>query len=116
MKRMTRAYVAMILAGILVLTGQSMAVMRGMPGAAGEVVLCTGTGPIAIQVDSEGKPVGPPHICPDCAMSLFLMADAPMALPRRAEPTGRRLAVVRARVAAGAGHLPAMARGPPVRT
>jgi hypothetical protein len=60
-----------VLALMLILTGQSLAVMRMAPGPAGEMVLCTGSGPVAVAVDENGQPVGPPHICPDCAMALF---------------------------------------------
>ncbi|HEY9020844.1 MAG: hypothetical protein QUV10_10020 [Paracoccaceae bacterium] len=68
-----RPLAAIAMALLLVLTAQSMAVARGMPGAAGSVVLCTGTGPVTILTDAEGQPVGPAHICPDCTLSLIVM-------------------------------------------
>ncbi|OZB14516.1 MAG: hypothetical protein B7X55_11135 [Rhodobacterales bacterium 34-62-10] len=68
----SRSFVAIALALLLVLTAQSMALARGMPGAAGSVVLCTGTGPVTILTDAEGQPIGPAHICPDCALALIV--------------------------------------------
>ncbi len=71
MKALRHPLLGAILALVLILTGQSMAVMRMMPGPTGEMVLCTGTGPITVLTDENGQPVGPPHICPDCAMSMM---------------------------------------------
>ena len=91
-----------------------MAVMRTMPGPAGEMVLCTGTGPITVLTDENGQPVGPPHICPDCMASLFVAHwDSPTMPPRR---DARRLplrpaAMVRPRTMAAPSP---QARGPPV--
>ncbi|SDI64478.1 hypothetical protein [Lutimaribacter saemankumensis] len=73
-----------LMALMLVLTGQSMAIARGTPGPSGEMVLCTGTGPITVLVDENGQPVGRAHICPDCAFAFFAAHwDAPD-LPARA--------------------------------
>ena len=83
---------ALALALLLVLTAQSMAVARGMPGAAGSIVLCTGTGPVTILTDAEGQPLGPAHVCPDCTLSLIVtIADA---APATSRPLGRAEALV----------------------
>ncbi len=66
-----RPLIAVCLSLMLVLTSGAMAVARGQATAAGSVVLCTGAGPVAIQVDAQGQPTGPVHICPDCALSLL---------------------------------------------
>ncbi|MDX1780615.1 MAG: hypothetical protein R3256_04770 [Thalassovita sp.] len=99
---------------MLTLTGQSMAVARGMPNAEGEIVLCTGTGPVSVLVDKDGAPVGPPHICPDCALTLFALHDQPPVQVMR--PLGQvfvlRIDVGRSMSAGEA--VPATARGPPV--
>lgn len=71
MKRLIRAYLGIALALMLALTGQSMAVARGATGPAGQMVLCTGTGPVSVLVDENGQPTGPPHYCPDCVLSLL---------------------------------------------
>jgi len=88
MKALLRTYLAISLALMLALTGQSMAVARGSSDPSGQMVLCTGTGPVAIYVDESGTPTGPPVFCPDCALNLlssFSLPDAP-ALPAIAKP------------------------------
>lgn len=76
-----RPLLALSLALLIALTGQSMAVMRGMPGPAGVMELCSHSGPTRILVDETGKPVGPPHICPDCTLSLLALHEgAPLDL------------------------------------
>ena len=113
MKPDTRSYLGVFLALVLALTGQSMAVARGMPDAAGTIVLCTGTGPMVVSVDDQGQPVGPPHICPDFAAMLFAFAAAaPLDLLR---PPGRVEALVSLEQvgAVSLRRRAAMARGPP---
>jgi hypothetical protein len=83
----SRSFAALALAFLLVVTSQSMAVARGMPGAAGSVVLCTGTGPVTILTDAEGQPIAPAHICPDCALSLIVTLEQSAAVV--AHPMGR---------------------------
>jgi len=84
MKPLLRIYLALMLA----LTGQSMAVARGYSGPAGQVVLCTGTGPVAVYVDENGVPTGPPAFCPDCALNLLVAVPLPemVALPAIRKP------------------------------
>ena len=78
-----RSLSALVLALMLALTGQSMAVARGASAATGQMVLCTGAGPVAIYVDAQGKPTSAPHICPDSALNVAMagtvvLAAAPM--------------------------------------
>lgn len=69
------------LALMLVLTSQAMAVARGSSGPAGQMTLCTGTGPSQIYVDQNGTPTGPPVYCPDCALAnLAVFATQPQFL------------------------------------
>ncbi|MBQ0749933.1 MAG: hypothetical protein KBT70_07000 [Roseovarius sp.] len=51
---------------VLALTSQSLAVARGAAQPVGQIVLCTGTGPVTVTVDAEGQPVAAPYLCPDC--------------------------------------------------
>jgi len=82
MTRSLRIYLALTLVAIMVLTSQSMAVARGMAtNAAGQIVLCTGTGPVSVYVDEDGQPTRPPHICPDCALHLLAAVAAPDIAP-----------------------------------
>ncbi|WP_162617138.1 hypothetical protein [Litorivita pollutaquae] len=110
-----RSILAVLLALMLSLTGQSMAVARAATGPAGQITLCTGTGPITVLTDADGLPVPHPHICPDCAMTVFAGLAEPNLLPVppqaviMAEP-------MRARIDVPQSHIPeAQARGPPVR-
>ena len=73
MKRLLRPFFGLFLALVLTITAQTMAVARGVDAPAGEMVLCTGSGPVVVQFDAEGNPVGPMHYCPDCALALFDM-------------------------------------------
>jgi len=72
----------LILALMLALTGQGLAVARTAPDAAGHIVLCTGAGPVMVYVDAEGKPTRAPHYCPDGALGLLDLAVAPDPAPR----------------------------------
>ena len=82
-----RPLAALWLSLVLALTGGTMAAARGQAMAAGSIVICTGTGPVHVAVDRDGRPIGPVHICPDCALSLFDTAAAgpgPAPVPDRA--------------------------------
>ena len=79
--------IAILMVAVLVLTGHSMAIARGMPVAAGLMELCTGTGPVMVAVDAEGNPTGHTHICPEFSLSLL---DAVAPVPALAEPVEAR--------------------------
>ncbi len=115
MSRRYRPFAALVLACLLVLTAQSMAVARGMPGAAGSIVLCTGTGPVTILTDAEGQPIAPAHVCPDCTLSLIVAVA--QAVPDAVRPQGRADAVIlpAARPALLRGSYPFSARDPPAQ-
>ncbi|RMD95333.1 MAG: hypothetical protein D6811_01120 [Alphaproteobacteria bacterium] len=72
------------LVAVLLATSGAMAAARGQTrSASGEIVLCTGTGPVSMAVDARGKPLGKLPICPDCALALFVMdAPAPLVIAR----------------------------------
>lgn len=114
MKRRLRPLLGLMLALVLALTGQSAAVARGMPDAAGQIVLCTGAGPISVLVDENGQPVGPGHICPDCAVSLFVAGGALPELVTRHMDKGVRLHPEGMARAVSLDGPVARARGPPV--
>lgn len=68
----------------LVLQGQSAAARVTMTDAVGQIVICTGTGPMAVYVDADGQPVDAPETCPDCLiLSIVALLVAPIDLPRR---------------------------------
>ncbi len=66
-----RKYVAAIMASVLVLTGHSMAVARGMTGPEGFAEYCIGESAVMVPVDAEGNPTGPAHFCPEVSFSLL---------------------------------------------
>ncbi len=77
---MIRSLVCSVLLLSMVLTSASMAIARGSQDvASGTMVLCTGTGPISVQIDADGQPIGPVHFCPDCALAFFATTADPMA-------------------------------------
>jgi len=85
---MLRLLSSVMLALVLALTSQSMAVARGASAATGKVVLCTGAGLVAVYTDAQGKPTSAPHICPDAALNVLtdvpdVMARAPWTLITR---------------------------------
>ncbi|NIY77992.1 hypothetical protein HCZ23_00710 [Celeribacter sp. HF31] len=84
--RLSRTIKAVLVALLLIVTSQSMAVARGtMRDATGAVVLCTGTGPITVLTDADGQPIGPTHICPDCALSVIAGLAEAFDLPTPAQ-------------------------------
>jgi len=108
-----RSLLALALALVLVLTGQGMAVARGMSGPDGTMVICTGAGPVTVYVDADGTPMAPPHICPDCALSLIQTGvGGDPALYRPGAVTVWRVALPQIR-ARGQMAVTAQARGPP---
>lgn len=64
-----------LLALLVAFTAQGAAVARTMPDATGQMVLCTGSGPVMVFVDETGAPTAPPQLCPDYAVSLIAALD-----------------------------------------
>ena len=66
MKLHLRSYLTMFLVLAVTLTAHSAGAMRGMRDATGQIVICSGTGPVVIYVDADGQPARAPGNCPDC--------------------------------------------------
>lgn len=83
------------LALLIGLTGQQMALARGQGSAVGQMVLCIGGQAVSVAIDDEGKPAGPAHICPDCALN-FMAALLPQstALQAPLAPDSQRVVLV----------------------
>lgn len=75
MTRVFRPLAGCLLALMLLVTAQSMALARGASVAVDEIILCTGNGPVMISVDANGDPTGESHICPEFTLSLILALD-----------------------------------------
>ncbi|MEW2911089.1 hypothetical protein [Leisingera sp. JC11] len=75
-----RICLGLFLALTVALTAHSAAARQGERDAAGQMVICTGTGPVTIYVDSEGQPAKPPHSCPDCVMHVLDAVAQPAGL------------------------------------
>ncbi|WP_300072137.1 hypothetical protein [uncultured Ruegeria sp.] len=71
MKAAVNRVLPLILSLLVILTGQGVAASRGMDNAVGQMVLCTGSGPVVVYMDENGQPTSPPHYCPDYALSLL---------------------------------------------
>jgi hypothetical protein len=109
-----RALAALALALILALTSGTLAMARGQTMAAGEIVICSGGAAVTLAVDAEGKPTGPAHICPDCALTFLVAAAAPPAtIPTLVETVSALALPGIARPTPAAHVLAPTARGPP---
>lgn len=80
MRPILRPLAGLLLALVLSVTAQSMAVARGGAPSTGVMVLCIAGTVQRVLVDDSGAPAAPRHICPDCALSLLLaVAETPPA-------------------------------------
>ncbi|MGE4324865.1 MAG: hypothetical protein AB7E21_01985 [Pseudodonghicola sp.] len=113
MTRRWRAYLALALVAVMALTSQSMAIARGAAGVAGQIELCTGTGPLTVYVDETGKPTGPPHICPDFALHFLAFVTPPAIAPVPLAVVERAFSSRHLGLCAETAVLTACARDPP---
>lgn len=104
---MVRSLSALILALVVAVTSQGMALARGQSMAVGEAVICAAGGLVAIAVDAQGRPTGPPHVCPDATLHA---TGAPVGAALAVRPDTRLHAVEPA--AAPTPDLPRAALGP----
>ncbi|WP_371226244.1 hypothetical protein [Roseovarius sp. 2305UL8-3] len=114
MTRGLRIFVAVALSVMLVFTSHSMAVARGMPGPDGQMVICTGQGPVMVSVDATGNPVGPPHICPDATLSLLNTALVTAAHTAPAPQAYQKVRFTEVGLNNGTRSATPQARGPPL--
>ncbi len=109
-----RQPIAILLVAVLVLTGHSMAIARGMPMSAGEIELCTGAyGPVMMPVDAEGNPTGPPHICPEFSLSLLNAVAVPDVVLRAVQGRGEKIVLPQECSLRVIRPVSTVARGPP---
>ncbi|EDZ46884.1 conserved hypothetical protein [Rhodobacterales bacterium Y4I] len=113
MIRALRISLGLFLALTVTLTAHSAAARQGERDAAGQMVICTGTGPVTIYVDSEGQPVKPPHHCPDCVVHVLDAVTQPAGLVLPVEVCGTVTAGRQAVPASVQQILRATARAPP---
>jgi hypothetical protein len=102
-----------VLCGLMAATGQTMAAARGAAAATGQMVICTGQGPVTVYTDAEGQPTGAPHLCPDCVLNHFqaLLPEATQAL--RAQGSSETLASAAPALVASGGSQWHQPRAPP---
>lgn len=108
-----RIFLGLFLALTVALTAHSAAARQGERNAAGQMVICTGTGPVTIYVDSEGQPAKPPHNCPDCVMHVLDAVAPPAGLLPPVEVSSEVAADQQAALASVQQILQASARAPP---
>lgn len=114
MRPVLRSLATILLILIVGVTSQSMAIARGQTRIADTVVICSGYGIVAIQVDAEGNPVGAPHICPDMALSLLAAPEAAPPVLSRPEGGVQRVEPRETVRTAVSRTIAAQARGPPL--
>ncbi len=115
MNRIFRPLTAILLALMLLATTGAMASARGMMrDAAGQMVLCVGTGAVTVNVDADGQPIEAGHICPDCALGHFDATFAPFQTPVLSERASVLAQDFDAEIAQGRAEIYARARSPPV--
>lgn len=89
MARIIHIALPLALSVLVILTGQGVASSRGVDRVVGQMVLCTGTGPVVVYVDQDGQPTKAPHYCPDYAIGLLgaiLPSDAELsAIPAKSQ-------------------------------
>lgn len=77
MIRFVRYSIAASLVALITLMGLSLASERGVSRIAGQIILCTGDGHIAVWVDADGQPVDRTALCPDQTLTLLGALDIP---------------------------------------
>lgn len=108
-----RPLLTLLLAAALAWAGVTMAVARGQAPLAERMVICSGYGMVVVDLDAEGNPVGPVHLCPDCTLALLPGPLAAPAAPRPAPRLLHRLLPPAAPASAGKAVETPRARGPP---
>ena len=109
-----RSVLVLLLALLLGLTSQSLATARGQTRAGEAVVICSGDSFVTIELDAQGNPVGPAHLCPDMVLAFFAAMDLPpVVLPGR-EGRTERAPLPPGRAAASQAAPAAKARAPPL--
>lgn len=59
------------------MSGQAMAMVRGLPMAVGYMELCAGHAMLVVAIDSDGQPThDPSHNCPECLLAALDLADS----------------------------------------
>lgn len=105
-----RRPLSLVLILCLAFTGIGLGAARGTVMAGGQVVICTGQG--VVVMDHPGAP-GPPHLCPDMALSLLAAVWTPPPQFGRALPQPRPVARPQPLRAHGRESPRPAARGPP---
>jgi len=104
----------LLMALVLTLTGQAMAVARATAGPAGFAELCIGSGaPLMVAVDENGAPTGPAHICTDFALHGFDIGASTPFLPKPPQTVSRLVLVAQDLVSLARSAPRPQARGPP---
>ncbi|CRL11797.1 hypothetical protein NIT7321_02667 [Phaeobacter italicus] len=107
-----RAYLTILLMAALSLTGISA--QAGMRDASGQMVLCTGTGPAMVYVDSDGQPTSPPADCPECLTFVADLALGGLPAGWQMAPRALQLDIATVTLSLQPLRLAAWARAPPI--
>jgi len=109
-----RPLLSLMLALALTAGSVALAMARSQPGTGQWMEICAGTEVLAVEIDTQGKPVSPRHPCPDCLTGLtgFLPGAAPQTVPPLT--AGRVHDVAFPTAAPSRPDRAAVARGPPL--
>ena len=113
MKQPARTYLGLLMALAIALTAHSAAALQGRRDIAGQMVICTGSGAVTVYADSEGRPVKPQHVCPDCVLHLLDAVVPQTGLPMLERLAARRVPAPEAAASGCYARLRASARAPP---
>lgn len=115
MNRLLKLLICGALSAMLTLTGQSMAVARGASAATGQMVICSGMGPVVVYTDAQGRPTAAPHVCPDCMLVLSFDVVQQVTVPAGRILPQRLGVALGHRVDFMATSVGFLSRAPPVR-
>jgi hypothetical protein len=76
-----RPIVGLLLAALIGVSSISLAVARGQTRVGGQIVLCGGA-TLVTTLDPLGRPLGPPHICPDMALAVMAALSVATVAPQ----------------------------------
>ena len=70
-----RVHMSAFLIALMLLTGQALAMARGMPLSVGTMEICSGQHTVIVAIDANGEPTQAQHHCLDCTLMALGLPD-----------------------------------------